>query len=94
MCVGYRYATGKTPIFIGKPEPAMVLELMKKFFASKEDTVVIGDRLYTDVASGVNAGVDTVLVLSGEATLQDLNESDVKPTFVLNSVADIYANET
>lgn len=94
MCVGYRYATGKTPIFIGKPEPAMVLELMKKFSANKEDTVVIGDRLYTDVASGVNAGVDTVLVLSGEATLQDLNESDVKPTFVLNSVADIYANET
>lgn len=90
MCVGYRYATGKTPIFIGKPEPAMVLELMKKFSAKTDDTVVIGDRLYTDVASGVNAGVDTVLVLSGEATLKDLEESDVKPTFVLNSVADIY----
>ncbi len=89
MCVGIEYATGKKPIFIGKPEPTMVFELMKKFNFSKEETVVIGDRLYTDIASGVNAGVDTICVLSGEVTLKDIEKSDIIPTFVLNSVKDI-----
>ena len=89
MCVGIEYATGKKPIFIGKPEPTMVLELMKKFGVSKEETVVLGDRIYTDVASGLNAGVDAVCVLSGEATLKDVEESEQKPTFVLESVKDI-----
>ncbi len=88
MCVGIAYATGKNPIFIGKPEPTMIFELMKKFGYTKEETVVIGDRLYTDIASGVNAGVDTVCVLSGEATLADIENATKTdtPTFVLESV--------
>lgn len=91
MCIGYEYATGKKPIFIGKPEPLMIFELMKKFGYTKAETVVFGDRLYTDIASGVNAGVDTVCVLSGEATLEDIKNASEKPTFVLNSVADLLA---
>ena len=67
----------------------MIFELMKKFGYTKEQTLVVGDRLYTDIASGVNAGTDTVLVLSGEATVNDLENSSVKPTFVLNSIKDI-----
>ena len=67
----------------------MVFAVMDKFSVKKEETVVIGDRLYTDVAAGVNAGVDTICVLSGEAKLEDLENSDIKPTFVLNSVKDI-----
>ena len=86
MCEGIWRATGKRPIFIGKPEPTMVLVAMQKFGASKESTVVVGDRLYTDIASGVNAGVDTICVLSGEATLADVEKSDIKPTYVLNAV--------
>jgi ribonucleotide monophosphatase NagD (HAD superfamily) len=84
MCVGIEYATGKKPIFIGKPQPTMVLELMKKFGYTKAETVVVGDRLYTDIASGVNAGVDTVCVLCGEVTLKDVqNAKDgEKPTYV------------
>ena len=89
MCVGIEYATGKKPIFIGKPQPLMIFELMKKFGCSKEETVVIGDRLYTDIASGVNAGVDTICVLTGEATIKDVEESEIKPTFVLKSVKDL-----
>lgn len=89
MCFGLEKATGKAPIYIGKPMPQMIYSAMKKFNATKEQTVVFGDRLYTDIASGVNAGVDTVFVLSGEATLKDMEESDVKPTFVLNSVKDL-----
>ena len=55
---------------------------------SAEETVLLGDRLYTDIACGVNAGIDTVLVLSGETKEADLAGSAVQPTFVLGSVAD------
>ena len=50
--------------------------------------MLLGDRLYTDIACGVNAGIDTVLVLSGETKKADLAGSAVQPTFVLGSVAD------
>ena len=89
MCFGYEKATGRTPIYIGKPQPAMVNIAMEKFGFSKDQTLVIGDRLYTDIASGYNAGVDTLLVLSGEATMKDYEESEIKSTFVLNSVKDL-----
>ena len=88
MCQGIARATGKTPVFIGKPEPTMIFEVMKKFHVTPEETVVIGDRLYTDIASGKNAGVDTVCVLSGEVTLQEVIDAPEcqRPTFVLESV--------
>ena len=91
MCKSIERATGKTPIFIGKPKPEMIYAVMKKFGAKKQETVVIGDRLYTDIASGNNAGVDTVCVLSGEVKLNDVKKaSGVEvPTFVLNSVKDL-----
>lgn len=89
MCFGIEKATGKKPIFIGKPEPAMIFSVMNKFGYTKEQTVVFGDRIYTDIASGYNAGVDTVLVLSGEATMKDYAESEIKPTFVLNCVKEM-----
>ena len=56
---------------------------------TKEHTVVIGDRIYTDVKSGVNAGTISVLVLSGETTVEILNESDVKPDLVLDDCSPI-----
>ncbi len=89
MCFGIEKATGKSPIYIGKPQPQMVYSAMQKFGFSKEQTVVIGDRIYTDIASGVNAGVDTVLVLSGETTLEQCKESQIKPTYVLNHIKEI-----
>lgn len=90
MCDGIFRATGKKPVFIGKPEATMILEVMKKFSATKEETVVVGDRLYTDVAAGVNAGVDAVFVLSGEATLSDLKKAEGNeiPTYTFESVKD------
>ena len=91
MCQSYERATGKKPIFIGKPQPTMIFEVMKKFGIKPEETVVIGDRCYTDIASGNNAGVDTVCVLSGEVTLEEVNEAQgvEKPTFLLNHVKEI-----
>lgn len=84
------HATGRLPYFIGKPRPAIAELAMEKMGCSREETVLIGDRLYTDIACGVNAGITTCLVLSGEATLKDLEESDVKPTFVCRDIGEIY----
>jgi ribonucleotide monophosphatase NagD (HAD superfamily) len=64
---------------------------MKKFGVSAEETVVIGDRLYTDIASGNNANVDTVCVLSGEVTIEDVEKATGAevPTFVLAHVKEL-----
>ena len=85
-------ATGKRPIFIGKPKPEMLLLAMDKYGYSKEETVMIGDRVYTDIASGYNAGVDTVLVLSGEGTVADAENSDTKPTYIMQNIREVYNN--
>ena len=87
VCDMLRRATGRMPYVIGKPKPDMVYLAMEAAGVRAEETVVVGDRLYTDIACGVNAGVDTVLVLSGETKRQDVAESDVKPTFILQDAA-------
>lgn len=83
-------ATKRMPEFIGKPQPTMALVAMEKNGFSKEETVLIGDRVYTDIACGVNAGITSVLVLSGEATMKDVEESDVKPTLIYKNIREIY----
>ena len=82
-------ATKRRPLFIGKPQPEMALLAIEKTGFKKEETVVFGDRLYTDIACGVNAGISSVFVLSGEGTLEDLEKSDVKPEFVRNNIKEI-----
>ena len=79
-------ATGKRPKFIGKPEPDMVYLALEKTGYGKDDAMVVGDRLYTDIACGVNAGIASAFVLSGEGTLADLEASDKKPTFVFDNI--------
>lgn len=90
MCFGLYKASKKTPVYIGKPEPTMLLSAIDKFGVKKCDAVVIGDRLTTDIASGLNAEIDTVCVLSGEATIKDLEETVYKPDFVFENVSKIY----
>ncbi|MBQ8320690.1 MAG: HAD-IIA family hydrolase [Clostridia bacterium] len=75
MCRGYEMAMGKTPEFIGKPQPTMINVVRGKFGVEKEEVLVIGDRLYTDIASGNNAGVDTLCVLSGEVSAEEVIET-------------------
>lgn len=83
-------ATGKRPVFIGKPNPEMLLLAMEKFGYKKDEAVMVGDRLYTDIASGYNAGIDTVFVLSGEGTLEDLKNTDTPPTYVMKNIRELY----
>lgn len=90
MCIGIRYATGKMPLVIGKPEPTMIYIAQKKFGKSAEDAVLIGDRLYTDIASGVNAGITTIAVLSGEAKYEEIQAYEKQPSYVFQSVKEIF----
>ncbi|MBQ1230811.1 MAG: HAD-IIA family hydrolase [Clostridia bacterium] len=83
-------ATRRRPIFIGKPEPTMALLAMEKTGFTPETTALIGDRLYTDIACGVNAGVCSVFVLSGEGTMEDVEKSDVKPDLIYQNIKEIY----
>ncbi len=76
-------ATGKRPVVIGKPEPLMPQLAMEKAGCTPKQTAVIGDRIYTDIKSGLNAGTVTILVMSGETTQEILDESADKPDVVL-----------
>ena len=89
MCYCLEKATGKTPFYIGKPRPEMPLAALSVFGVDKKDAVVVGDRLYTDIKCGVNAGIDTVLVLSGESTVADIEKFGVMPTAVAESVREM-----
>ena len=79
-------ATGRTPRFIGKPEPEMALLAMEKYGCTKEQTVIVGDRIYTDIACGIHAGIDAAFVLSGEGTMADVEASEEKPTHIYANI--------
>ena len=89
VCIGIKNATGREPVVIGKPSPLMPQLAMDKLGIPKEKTCVVGDRIYTDVKSGLNAGVTGILVLFGETTREILAESPEKPHLVLESAAEI-----
>lgn len=86
VCEMLYRATGRRPQFLGKPEPEMALLAMEQGGFSREETVILGDRLYTDIACGVNAGIDACFVLSGEGTLEDLKTSPVQPTYIYQNI--------
>ena len=79
----------KRPLFIGKPSPLMPQLAMEKWGVSPEETVVIGDRIYTDIKSGLNAGATTILVMSGETTYEILESSEDKPHFVMADAGEL-----
>ena len=83
------HATGRLPLFLGKPQPEIALLAMEKAGAKPEETLLIGDRIYTDIACGKNAGVATVLVFSGETTREVWEQSDLKPDFAVDGVQDL-----
>jgi HAD superfamily hydrolase (TIGR01450 family) len=79
----------RRPIVIGKPEPLMPILAMEKTGYTGEQTAVIGDRIYTDIKSGLNAGALTILVMSGETTKEILDASEEKPHIVMSSAKEI-----
>ena len=91
VCIMIENATGKKPVVIGKPSPLMPQLAMERLGIPKEQTCVVGDRIYTDVKSGLNAGITGILVMSGETTPQILAESPDKPHLVLEDAGQILA---
>lgn len=84
-------ACGREPVFIGKPDPAMVHLAWEQTGYGPAETLMVGDRLYTDIACGVNAGVDAALVLTGEATAADAAVAETPPTAIYRDMADLLA---
>ena len=82
-------ATGKRPVVIGKPKPLMPQLGMELVGCTPSETAVIGDRIYTDIKCGINAGAVTMLVLSGETTREALAASDDKPDMVFEDCGEL-----
>ncbi|MDT4900474.1 MAG: 5-nucleotidase [Pseudonocardiales bacterium] len=81
-------ATGRDPYFVGKPNPMMLRSALNKIEAHSENTVMVGDRMDTDVVAGIEAGLDTILVLSGSTRRADIERFPWRPGRVLESIKD------
>jgi NagD protein len=82
-------ATGVEPYFIGKPNPLMMRSALNRIDAHSESTVMVGDRMDTDVISGIEAGLRTMLVLTGSTKADRVDRFPFRPTRVLDSIADV-----
>src|SRR5918996_6630091 len=82
-------ATGADPYFVGKPNPMMFRSAMNRIEAHSESTIMIGDRMDTDVVAGIEAGLETVLVLSGSTAASDVARFPFRPSRILDSIADV-----
>jgi NagD protein len=82
-------ATGKEPYIVGKPNPMMFRSAMNKINAHSESTGMIGDRMDTDVVAGIEAGLHTILVLTGIADDAEIAKYPFRPNEILNSIADL-----
>jgi NagD protein len=84
-------ATGKEPYVVGKPNPMMFRSAMNRIGAHSENTAMIGDRMDTDIQAGIEAGLHTILVLTGISTRSSIERYPFRPDEVLDSVADLSA---
>ncbi len=82
-------ATGIAPYFIGKPNPLMMRTALRYLNEHSENTIMVGDRMETDVRVGIESGLETVLVLSGVSCLEDVERFPYRPTRVVGSVAEL-----
>ena len=90
VCRMLTTATGRKPLFLGKPQPAMAELALRRTGFSPEQAVMSGARLYTDVACGINAGIDSIFVLSGEGTEADIAQYGIHPTWIFSDIAALY----
>jgi NagD protein len=82
-------ATGVEPYFVGKPNPLMVRSALNALDAHSESSAVIGDRMDTDVKSGLEGGMHTILVLTGSTHAGDVDRFPFRPSRIVDSVADL-----
>ena len=89
ICAAITLSTGKEPKYVGKPFKETVDMIIDKTGVDRDKITFVGDRLYTDVATGVKNGANGILVLSGEATESDIAKSEVKPDAVYPSIKEM-----
>jgi len=82
-------ATGVEPYFVGKPNPLMMRSALNAIDAHSESTAMIGDRMDTDIISGMEAGLHTVLVLTGVTARPEAERYPFRPSRILDSIADL-----
>ena len=82
-------ATGVEPYFVGKPNPLMMRSALNAIEAHSEHTAMIGDRMDTDVVAGLEAGLHTILVLTGVSTRESAQRHPYRPSRILDSVEDL-----
>jgi NagD protein len=82
-------ASGVAPFFVGKPNPLMMRTALNYLDVHSEETVMVGDRMDTDMVAGVESGMETILVLSGVTNREDIDRYPYRPTHIVDSVADI-----
>ena len=82
-------ATGKKAYFVGKPNPLMLRHGLKKLDCHSEEIAFIGDRMDTDIIAGIESNVDTVLVLTGVTSIEDIDKFPYRPKYILNGVGDL-----
>lgn len=82
-------ASGRSPLFVGKPNPLMMRTALNYLGVHSEDTVMIGDRMETDIFAGVTSGMETILVLTGVTRREDVDTQPYVPTYIVESVADL-----
>ena len=82
-------ASGKAPMYVGKPNPLMMRSALNYLDVHSEDTVMVGDRMDTDIVAGVESGMRTILVLTGVTRREEIDRFPYQPTWVLESVAEI-----
>jgi NagD protein len=86
MIAFIKASTGKDPLVIGKPHPHMLEAILETYELKKEQVAMVGDRLYTDIKMGQDLGIASVLVLSGETTMEDYQASPIEADFIYGSV--------
>ncbi|MGC9469061.1 MAG: HAD-IIA family hydrolase [Anaerolineae bacterium] len=82
-------ASGKAPFFVGKPNPLMMRTALNYLGVHSEDTIMVGDRMDTDIVAGVESGMETILVLTGVTTREMVEGFPYRPSHIVDSVADI-----
>src|SRR3982750_4016967 len=82
-------ATGIAPYFVGKPNPLMMRSALNAIDAHSETAAMVGDRMDTDVVSGLEAGLEAILVLTGVTTREDAERHPYRPARIVDSVADL-----
>ncbi len=82
-------ACGRSPLFVGKPNPLMIRTALNYLGVHSEDTVMIGDRMETDIYAGVTSGMETILVLTGVTLRKDVELLPYVPTHIIDSIADL-----